>query len=95
MLIKGELLVDMDVDLALHNRWYHVSSSLCPPLASPDDTLNVILMLTMIGSNSEEGLSAREGLLLWCQRKTSVSPYQEDGVEVRDFGKSFSSGLAL
>ncbi|KAF7795394.1 hypothetical protein EIP86_006552 [Pleurotus ostreatoroseus] len=50
----------------------------------------LILRFT-IADISEEGLSAKEGLLLWCQRKTE--PYKE--FEVQDFSQSWSSGLAL
>ena len=50
----------------------------------------LILRFTISDIN-EEGMTAKEGLLLWCQRKTACY----DEVEVRDFEGSWSDGLAL
>lgn len=44
-----------------------------------------------ISDISSEGMSAKEGLLLWCQRKTACYPE----VEVRDFSTSWNNGLAF
>jgi len=50
-----------------------------------------IILRFAIAGLSEEGLSAKEGLLLWCRRKTE--PYKN--VDVKDFTFSFQDGLAL
>ena len=44
-----------------------------------------------ISDINAEGMTAKEGLLLWCQRKTACY----DEVEVKDFSTSWNNGLAL
>lgn len=51
----------------------------------------MILRFTIADIN-EEGLSAKEGLLLWTQKRTV--PYRDDFV-IKDFTVSWKSGLAL
>nr|ODO02601.1 actin cross-linking [Cryptococcus depauperatus CBS 7855] len=51
----------------------------------------LILRFT-IANITESGLSARDGLLLWCQRKTSS--YNPD-VDIQNFKSSFADGLAI
>lgn len=51
----------------------------------------IILRFT-ISEISEEGLSAKDGLLLWCQRRTT--PYAQD-FKINDFTFSWQNGLAL
>ncbi|KAK4156043.1 calponin homology domain-containing protein [Chaetomidium leptoderma] len=50
----------------------------------------LILRFT-INDINEEGMTAKEGLLLWCQRKTACY----DEVDVRDFSASWNNGLAF
>ncbi|KAK5120019.1 hypothetical protein LTR85_007095 [Meristemomyces frigidus] len=50
----------------------------------------LILRFTISDIN-DQGLSAREGLLLWCQRKTAC--YEE--VDIQNFSGSWNNGLAF
>ncbi|KAK0335972.1 alpha-actinin [Friedmanniomyces endolithicus] len=50
----------------------------------------LILRFTISDIN-DQGLSAREGLLLWCQRKTACY----DDVHVENFSSSWNNGLAF
>ena len=50
-----------------------------------------LILRFVVSGLSEEGLSAKEGLLLWCQRKTKG--YKN--VDVQDFSGSFQDGLAF
>src|SRR5256714_5664003 len=50
----------------------------------------LVLRFTISDIN-EEGMTAKEGLLLWCQRKTAC--YED--VDVKDFSSSWNDGLAF
>lgn len=60
-------------------------------LTSSSGMIWTIILRFAIAGLSEEGLSAKQGLLLWCQRKTE--PY--DNVDIKDFSGSFQDGLAF
>lgn len=51
----------------------------------------VLILRFTISDINEEGFSAKEGLLLWCQRKTAT--YK--GVDIKDFSLSWQDGRAF
>lgn len=51
----------------------------------------VLILRFTISDIDEEGQKAREGLLLWCQRKTAGY----EGVEITNFSSSWTDGLAF
>lgn len=51
----------------------------------------VLILRFTISDINEEGVSAREGLLLWCQRKTAGY----EGVEITNFSTSWTDGMAF
>jgi actinin alpha len=44
---------------------------------------------------SESELSAKEGLLLWCQKQTKDQRYKDKGVDIKNFSSSWRDGLAF
>lgn len=55
-----------------------------------------VILRFVIAGLSEEGLSAKEGLLLWCQRKTqNHKSLINSGKGVEDFSVSFQDGMAF
>ncbi|KAL8283147.1 hypothetical protein RQP46_005925 [Phenoliferia psychrophenolica] len=51
----------------------------------------LLVLRFLIANINEEGSNAKEGLLLWCQRRTQ--PY--DDVDVKNFTRSWQDGLAF
>ncbi|RKP02066.1 hypothetical protein CXG81DRAFT_25295 [Caulochytrium protostelioides] len=51
-----------------------------------------LILRFVVSEISEEGLTAKEGLLLWCQRRTT--PYAQD-FQIKDFTFSWQDGLTF
>lgn len=84
-------IIDGNLKLILGMIWTLVLRFTIADIRSVVSLLSKRTIAQEIPRQSEEGLSAKEGLLLWCQRKTA--PYNE--VDVQDFSTSWANGLAL
>ncbi len=74
--------------------WWVLIAATAHPLllcSSLTEQIWTLILRFTISGITEEGLSAKDGLLLWCQRKTT--PYAE--VDVQNFRQSWADGLAL
>lgn len=83
---------DLDVNPSVHHRRHFVRSPPPARLLRLPSLRQPTGPLTSYDVNSEEGISAKDGLLLWVQRKTA--DYKPD-VDVQEFTWSWTDGLAL
>ena len=59
--------------------------------AAPQGLLWTIISKFQVADIVIEGVSGKDGLLLWCKRQTMGYP----GVEIEDFARSWESGMAF